>query len=113
MSAADDFCCPHSVMNCPWALRVPGTQRFLFGLQVLMPGSAIATTVFDFAYRPRWYSLIPELMNTPTDRLIEMLYGIVTGEFALTARDVGTIQQIEHELRRRGEEHYWSLRPFD
>jgi hypothetical protein len=52
-------------------------------------------------------------MNIPTDRLIKMLYGIVTGEFALTARDVGKIQQIEHELRRRGEKHYWSLRPFD
>lgn len=54
-----------------------------------------------------------ELKNIATDRLIQKLYGIVTGEYALTANDVGEIQRIEHELRSRGEEHYWNLRPFD
>lgn len=57
--------------------------------------------------------MLAQLRNISTGGLIEMLYGIVTGDFALTARDLARVQQIERELQSRGEEHYWSLRPFD
>ena len=54
-----------------------------------------------------------ELMDIPTDTLIDMLFIVVTGEVALTANDVGEMEQIERELQKRGEDHYWSLRTFD
>jgi hypothetical protein len=42
-----------------------------------------------------------------------MLFVIVNGEFALTAKDVAEIEQIQRELQRRGDGQYWSLRAFD
>jgi hypothetical protein len=42
-----------------------------------------------------------------------MLFVIVNGEVALTAKDVAEIEQIQRELQSRGEEQYWSLRAFD
>lgn len=57
--------------------------------------------------------MLGELLNIPTDTLLDMLFVIVTGEVALTARDVAEIEQIQRELQRRGEEQYWSRRTFD
>ena len=50
-----------------------------------------------------------ELMDIPTISLIEMLLVIIKGEFAVTANDGTEIDQIQRELQRRGEDHYWSF----
>ncbi len=50
-----------------------------------------------------------ELMNIPTDTLIDMLYIILAGDFAITANAATEIEQIQRELQRRGEEQCWSL----
>lgn len=67
----------------------------------------------ELQFGPGWYGVLGELLNIPTDTLIDMLFLIVTGEVALTARDVAEIEQIQRELQRRGEEQYWSVRAFD
>lgn len=67
----------------------------------------------NLQFAPGWYLVLGELLNIPTDTLLDMLFVIVTGEVALTARDVAEIEQIQRELQRRGEEQYWSRRTFD
>jgi hypothetical protein len=49
------------------------------------------------------------LMNIPTDTLIDMLYIILAGDFAITSNDANEIEQIQRELQRRGEEQCWEL----
>jgi hypothetical protein len=53
--------------------------------------------------------MLGELMNIPTDTLIDMLYIILAGEVAITASEVEEIEQIQRELQRRGGEQCWSL----
>ncbi len=53
--------------------------------------------------------MLGELMNIPTDTLIDMLYIILAGDFAITANDVAEIEQIQRELQRRGGEQRWSF----
>ena len=53
--------------------------------------------------------MLGELMNIPTDTLIDMLYIVLAGEVAITANDVAEIEQIQRELQRRGDEQCWSL----
>ena len=53
--------------------------------------------------------MLGELMNIPTDTLIDMLYIILAGEVAITARDATEIEQIQRELQRRGDEQCWSF----
>lgn len=53
--------------------------------------------------------MLGELMNIPTDTLIDMLYMILAGNFAITANDVGEIEQIQRELQRRDGEQRWSF----
>ena len=48
--------------------------------------------------------MLGELMNIPTDTLIDMLYIILAGEVAISASDVVEIEQIQRELQRRGGE---------
>jgi hypothetical protein len=48
-------------------------------------------------------------MNIPTDTLIDMLYIILAGEVAISASHAREIEQIQHELQRRGDEQCWSL----
>ena len=69
--------------------------------------------VSNLQFAPGWYLVLGQLLNIPTDTLIDMLFVIVTGEVARTARDAAEIEQIQRELQRRGEEQYWSLRTFD
>ena len=57
--------------------------------------------------------MLGQLMNIPSDTLIDMLFVIANGEVSLTAKDVAEIEQIQRELQRRGEEQYWSSRIFD
>ncbi len=48
-------------------------------------------------------------MDIPTDTLIDMLYIILAGDFAITANDAAEIEQIQRELQRRGKEQSWSF----
>ena len=50
-----------------------------------------------------------ELINVPTDSLIEMLFVILTSELPVTAADVTEIEQIQRELQARGGGKYWSF----
>jgi len=67
----------------------------------------------DSQFAPGWYAVLGELISIPTDTLIDMLFVIVNGEVALTAKDVAESEQIQRELQSRGEKQYWSLRAFD
>ena len=53
--------------------------------------------------------MLGQLMNIPTDTLIDMLYIILAGDFAITSNDANEIEQIQRELQRRGEEQCWEL----
>jgi hypothetical protein len=53
--------------------------------------------------------MLGELMNIPTDTLIDTLYIILAGDFAITANDAAEIEQIQRELQRRGGEERWSF----
>ena len=52
--------------------------------------------------------MLGELINIPTDTLIDMLYIILAAEVALSASDASEIEQIQRELQRRGSEQCWS-----
>jgi hypothetical protein len=53
--------------------------------------------------------MLGQLMNIPTDTLIDMLYVILADDFAITATDADEIEQIQRELQRRGSEQCWSF----
>ena len=53
--------------------------------------------------------MLGELMNIPTDTLLDMLYIVLASDFAITANDVAEIEQIQRELQRRGGEQRWSF----
>lgn len=53
--------------------------------------------------------MLGELMTIPTDTLIDMLYIILAGEFAITAGEADEIEQIQRELQRRGGEQSWTF----
>jgi len=53
--------------------------------------------------------MLGELMNIPTETLIDMLYIILAGEFAVTANDAAEVEQIQRELQRRGGQQRWSF----
>ena len=48
-------------------------------------------------------------MDIPTDTLVDMLYIVLAGDFAITANDAAEIEQIQRELQRRGDEQCWSF----
>ena len=48
--------------------------------------------------------MLGELMNIPTDTLVDMLYIILAGEVAIGASAAAEIDQIQRELQRRGDE---------
>ncbi len=53
--------------------------------------------------------MLGELINIPTDTLIDMLYIILAAEVAITATDAAEIEQIQRELQRRGGAQNWSF----
>jgi hypothetical protein len=57
--------------------------------------------------------MLGELMHIPTDTLIDMLYIILAGDFAITVNDVAEIEQIQRELQRRGKEQNWSFQTIN
>ena len=46
--------------------------------------------------------MLGQLMNIPSDTLIDMLYIILAGDVAISATDATEIEQIQRELQRRG-----------
>jgi hypothetical protein len=56
----------------------------------------------------RW-AMLGELVNIPTDTLIDMLYVILAGEFGITASEAAEIEQLQCELQRRGDAPIWSF----
>ena len=57
--------------------------------------------------------MLAELINIPTDTLMDMLYIILAGEAAITANNMAEIEQIQRELQRRGEEQSWSFQSIN
>ena len=57
--------------------------------------------------------MLGELMNIPTDTLVDMLYMILAADFAISASDAAEIEQIQRELQRRGVEQRWSFQPVN
>jgi len=53
--------------------------------------------------------MLGELVNIPTDTLIDMLSVILDGGVLLTAGDVAEIEQIQRELQKRVEDQHWSV----
>jgi hypothetical protein len=53
--------------------------------------------------------MLGELMNIPSDTLLDMLYLILAGEVAISASDAVEIEQIQRELQRRGGKQCWSF----
>jgi len=53
--------------------------------------------------------MLGQLMNIPTDTLIDMLYVIFAGTIAISASDAAEIEQIQRELQRRGGEQCCSF----
>jgi len=51
--------------------------------------------------------MLGELVNIPTDTLIDMLYIVLSGDLAITANEVEEVEQIQRELQRRGAEQRW------
>jgi hypothetical protein len=51
-------------------------------------------------------AMLGELINIPTETLIDMLFVILADEVALTANDATEIEQIQRELHRRAE--HWT-----
>jgi hypothetical protein len=76
-------------------------------LQLATSGSRIANTTSDLQIASEELAMLGELMNIPTDTLIDMLYIILAGDFVITANDAAEIEQIERELQRRDEEQHW------
>ena len=48
--------------------------------------------------------MLGELVNIPTDTLIQMLYIILAGEVTISASAAAEIEQIQCELQSRGGE---------
>jgi len=47
--------------------------------------------------------VLGQLVNLPTDTLMDMVFVILAGDEVLTAADVEELEQIQRELQRRGE----------
>jgi hypothetical protein len=52
-------------------------------------------------------TMLGELIDIPTDTLLDMVLTILAGGWALTSRDVAELEQIQRELQRRGEIERW------
>jgi hypothetical protein len=57
--------------------------------------------------------MLGELVDIPTDTLIDMLYIILAGDFAITANDAAELEQLQRELQRRGGEQRWSFQAIN
>jgi len=57
--------------------------------------------------------MLGELVNIPTDTLIDMLSVILAGAVVLTANDVAEIEQIQRELQHRADHGCSTLGALD
>jgi len=57
--------------------------------------------------------MLGELINIPTDTLLDMLYVILAEEVAISASDAAEIEQIQRELQRRGAEQCWTFQTIN
>ncbi len=48
--------------------------------------------------------MLGQLVNIPTDTLIDMICVILAGEVLLSANDVTELEQIQRELQRRADD---------
>ena len=108
--------CPNSVSAlgrsfdvCVGASDPIGRRVFssTYNWPLLAAGLRIRNAIFNLF--PGRESMLGELMNIPTETLIDMLYIILAGEFAVTANDAAEVEQIQRELQRRGGEQRWSF----
>ena len=53
--------------------------------------------------------MLRELMNIPTDTLVDVLYIILAGEVTISTSAAVEIEQIQRELQRRGGEQCWAF----
>jgi len=53
--------------------------------------------------------MLGELMNIPTDTLMDMLYMILAGEVAISGSVAAELDQIQRELQSRGGEQCWTF----
>ncbi len=53
--------------------------------------------------------MLGDLMNIPTDTLIDMLYIILAGDSVIDASDAAEMELIDRELQRRDGEQRWSF----
>lgn len=79
-------------------------------LQELGIGTRIANTKIEVQFAPGGEAMLGEPINVPTDTLIDLLFATLAGDVALTASDVTNIEQIQHELQKRGNERDWGYR---
>jgi hypothetical protein len=70
---------------------------------------AFGNRIANLQSRSRELDMLGELINIPTETLIDMLYIILAGEVAITASDAVEIEQIQRELERRGGAQNWSF----
>jgi len=68
-------------------------------------GSRIAHTKFCIPIRRRFLHMLGELVNIPTETLIDMLLVILDAEGSLNSKQVAEIEQIQYELQRRATHH--------
>ena len=54
--------------------------------------------------------MLGELINIPSDTLIDMICVILAGGLILTASDVAELEQIQRELQRRADNDSWLRR---
>ncbi len=57
--------------------------------------------------------MLGQLMDIPTDTLIDMLYLILADDIAMNANDAAEIEQIQRELQTRGREQHWSFQTIN
>ena len=92
-----------------------GETGVFIHLQFVISGRRIANRKCDLqlSIRGIGWAMLGELMNIPTDTLIDMLYIILADDFSITVNNVAEIEQIQRELQRRGGELCWSLQPVN
>ena len=54
--------------------------------------------------------MLAEPTHVPTETLIDLLSAILADDVALTANDATNVEQIQHELLRRGNDQYFDCR---
>jgi hypothetical protein len=54
--------------------------------------------------------MLVEPTHVPTETLMDLLSAILADDVALSATDAANVEQIQHELMRRGNEQHFDCR---